>query len=253
MSVVKNLNLKVDENLLHENPDFVEDPVLRAVKHYENQTSIKKEIKRNVDKRNFSLSFAFFTDNKQQLKNLNPKKASQDTDIPPTRILKENSAQFVLKNNNEVINTSTIPNILEYANVKPGYERDSRNYRPMSILSNLFKCMTSVCLMKWHHTLTIFCQTINVDSKKDSALSSAYSDNSDNTPYGTSSKTNLACEKLLGVILDDNLNLKSHISNLCKKASNKLNAFARISSFIYLPKCRVIMKTSLIHNFVSVR
>ena len=81
MSVVKNLNLKVDENLLNENPDFVEDPVLRAVKHYENQTSIKKEIKRNVDKRNFSFSFAFFTDNKQQLKNLNPKKASQDADI----------------------------------------------------------------------------------------------------------------------------------------------------------------------------
>ena len=139
MSVVKNLNLKVDENLLNENPDFVENPVLRAVKHYENQTSIKKEIKRNVDKRNFSFSFAFFTDNKQQLKNLNPKKASQDADIPPTRILKENSAQFVLKNNNEAINTSTIPNILEYANVKPGYERDSRNYRPMSILSNLSK------------------------------------------------------------------------------------------------------------------
>ena len=69
----------------------------------------------------------------------------------------------------------------------------------------------------------------------------------------TSSKTNLACEKLLGVILDDNLNLKSHISNICKKASNKLNAFACISSFIYLPKCRVIMKTSLIHNLVSVR
>ena len=36
-------------------------------------------------------------------------------------------------------------------------------------------------------------------------------------------------EKLLGGILDDDLNFKSHMSNLCKKASQKLNALARIS------------------------
>ena len=44
----------------------------------------------------FELSFCI----EQKLKKMNPKKASQDTDIP-TRILKENSdfsAQFILKN-----------------------------------------------------------------------------------------------------------------------------------------------------------
>ena len=38
-------------------------------------------------------------------------------------------------------------------------------------------------------------------------------------------------EKLLGVIIDITLNLKSHVSNLCKRASQKLHALARVSPF----------------------
>ena len=101
--------------MLNQNVDVIEDTVLRSLKHYENYPSIK-EIERNVERRNFSFSSATFTDIEQQLKNLNPKKASQDTDIP-TRILKENSELL--------------------------FKRDSRNkvqnYRPVSILSNLSK------------------------------------------------------------------------------------------------------------------
>ena len=48
--------------------------------------------------------------------------------------------------------------------------------------------------------------------------------------------------KLLGVILDDQLNFKSHMSNISKKTSQKLNAFARISPFMDLPKRWIIMK-----------
>ena len=62
--VVKNLNLNVDENLLSQNLDFIEDPVLRAIKLYGNQPSIKG-IERNVKRRNFPLSIATFTDIKQ--------------------------------------------------------------------------------------------------------------------------------------------------------------------------------------------
>ena len=50
-------------------------------------------------------------------------------------------------------------------------------------------------------------------------------------------------EKLLGVILDYQLDFRSHMSKLCKKAGQfgqKLNALARISSFMDLPKHRVI-------------
>ena len=81
----------------------------------------------------------------QQLKNSTPKKPSQDTDIP-TRILKENSdlfAQFALKNYNEVITTSTVPDILKHANLRPVYKKYSRNemqnYRHVSTFSNLSK------------------------------------------------------------------------------------------------------------------
>ena len=40
-------------------------------------------------------------------------------------------------------------------------------------------------------------------------------------------------EKLLGVISDDQLSFKTHMSNLCKKASQS-DALARTSSFIDL-------------------
>ena len=49
-------------------------------------------------------------------------------------------------------------------------------------------------------------------------------------------------EILLGTILDDHLNFKSYTSNLSKNAGQKLNALARISYFLDLPKFRVIMK-----------
>ena len=78
-NAVKNLHLKVDESLLNQNVDLIEDPVLRALKRYENHPSIKG-IERNVERSNFSFSFATSTDI-EQLKNLNPKKASQDMDI----------------------------------------------------------------------------------------------------------------------------------------------------------------------------
>ena len=37
---------------------------------------------------------------------------------------------------------------------------------------------------------------------------------------------------LLDVTIDSNLNFESHINNLCKKSSAKLNALARISGYI---------------------
>ena len=39
-------------------------------------------------------------------------------------------------------------------------------------------------------------------------------------------------EKLLGVTLDKTLNFKTHVNNLCKKASQKLHALVRVSSYM---------------------
>ena len=56
---------------------------------------------------------------------------------------------------------------------------------------------------------------------------------------------------LLGITIDSNLSFNKHINNLCKKASAKLNALARISGCVNLPKRRIIVKTSIIPQSVT--
>ena len=48
-------------------------------------------------------------------------------------------------------------------------------------------------------------------------------------------------KKLLGVIIDNKLTFNEHVSKLCKKASNKLHALARISKYMTKDKLRTIM------------
>ena len=43
------------------------------------------------------------------------------------------------------------------------------------------------------------------------------------------------------VTIDKNLNFKSHVSNLCKRASQKLQALARVSAFMNPDKLRLLM------------
>ena len=35
-------------------------------------------------------------------------------------------------------------------------------------------------------------------------------------------------EKILGIVIDNNLNVKAHLKNLCKKANQKLSALSRL-------------------------
>ena len=50
-------------------------------------------------------------------------------------------------------------------------------------------------------------------------------------------------QELLGITIDSNLSFEEHASNICKKASQKLNALARISSYMDIQKRRAIMKS----------
>ena len=56
-------------------------------------------------------------------------------------------------------------------------------------------------------------------------------------------------EKLLGAKFDSNLSFESHITSLCKKASQKLHALARISHYMDLNKRRNLMKTLITSQF----
>ena len=55
--------------------------------------------------------------------------------------------------------------------------------------------------------------------------------------------------KLLGLNIDQNLNFNEHVTTLCKKASQKVHALARIAPFIDNDKRKVLMKAFVESQF----
>ena len=56
--------------------------------------------------------------------------------------------------------------------------------------------------------------------------------------------TTITCsqsEKILGIILDNPLKIDKHVENICQKTSRKLNALARVTNYMELPKIRFLM------------
>ena len=61
---------------------------------------------------------------------------------------------------------------------------------------------------------------------------------------------NSESEKLLGIQVDCcHLNFNSHLNTLCKKASSKIHALARISPYLDLQSCAQIMRKTI--NFTG--
>ena len=58
---------------------------------------------------------------------------------------------------------------------------------------------------------------------------------------GDSEIENSKCEKLLGVHFDNKLTFDYHISGLCKKASKKVKALARVSEYMNFSKRKILM------------
>ena len=56
-------------------------------------------------------------------------------------------------------------------------------------------------------------------------------------------------EKLLGVTLARRLSFNNHVSNLCKKASQKLNALARVSKYMEKSKLELTMTPFVMSHF----
>ena len=55
--------------------------------------------------------------------------------------------------------------------------------------------------------------------------------------------------KLLGITFDNNLTMDEHIKCICKQASNKLYALARISHYLNEHKRKILMKSFIISQF----
>ena len=54
---------------------------------------------------------------------------------------------------------------------------------------------------------------------------------------------------LLGITIDYNLTFENHINNICKRASQKLNALARVAPYMNMQKRGIIMKSFVTSQF----
>ena len=55
--------------------------------------------------------------------------------------------------------------------------------------------------------------------------------------------------KLLGIEIDNKLSFEQHISTLCNKASNQLNAIGRIQKFVGFKEKEVLLNSFVYSNF----
>ena len=60
---------------------------------------------------------------------------------------------------------------------------------------------------------------------------------------------NNACEKVLGVKVDNKLNFNEHLDEIIKKASRKVSALSRIFPFMDLTKRRFLMNLFFTSQF----
>ena len=61
--------------------------------------------------------------------------------------------------------------------------------------------------------------------------------------------SNSKCEKLLGIHIDNKLTFESHVRSLCKKASQKLNAFARIAYSLKFDQRKLLFNAFITSQF----
>ena len=60
---------------------------------------------------------------------------------------------------------------------------------------------------------------------------------------------NSTCKKVLGINIDNKLSFDTHVTGLCRKASQKLHALSRISHFMKPKQRQIIMKSFIISQF----
>ena len=134
--------LKIDRPILS---DLSDDPVLNAIESFSHHASVLKIKEARNSSDCFSFKLVTIEDICKEIRALDASKVTQSDDIP-TKIIKNNSdifSRFFQANFNNAIETSTFPEQLKYADVKPVFKKDSRtdkkNYRPISILPNISK------------------------------------------------------------------------------------------------------------------
>ena len=129
-------------------------------------------------------------------------------------------------------------NIANYADDTSPYAFDYDNIKVIEQLEHV-----SNILIQWFKDNYM---KLNEDKSK---LLLSSKDENISIKVGTETIFNSQSEKLLGITIDNNLTFKGHVSNLCKKANQKLNALARISHYMSSDKLKVIMKAFIVSQF----
>ena len=144
-NIIGNLGIKYDDR-----EPINSDPVMNAISLYEKHPSIIKIKSLKETSSPFKFIFSNVEEVEEEINKLNVSKAIQSDDIP-TKVIKENVdifAKYVTEAFNKTITTSTFPDFLKNADIKPIWKKDSRsdksNYRPVSILPNLSKIFEKI-------------------------------------------------------------------------------------------------------------
>ena len=145
-NIVKNLEIN---QYLNFGPviNHVKDPTLRAILKYKDHQSILAIQNNCKNRMKFVYEEIDLASIEKEIHNLKMNKASQSSDIP-TKIIKENVdifAEFLWKSIKSSIKFSTFPSCLKSTDVTPIHKKVKKdkkhNYRPVSILPTLSKCL----------------------------------------------------------------------------------------------------------------
>ena len=128
--------------------DNISHPIFRAILKYANHPDTIA-IKDLNNTSLLSFSNVSVADVKKEIRKLDPRKATQNTDIP-VRILKQNSdifGNYICDLFNECVDKGVFPSILKNADITPVFKKGFRgskdNYRPVSILPIIFEKLQS--------------------------------------------------------------------------------------------------------------
>ena len=139
---------------------------------------------------------------------------------------------------NDIFYSLNVSNITNYADDTTPYAIDTK----VDDLINTLESNTSI-LIKWFHDNYL---KMNIDKCH---LLITNHDDDVSAVIENEIIVGKKSVKLLGITIDNKLNFRDHVSNLCKKASLKLHALARISSSMSPTKLRLVMKAFIESQF----
>ena len=119
------MNIPLGRELLTE-ADHIEDPVLKIIERFKNHPSVVIIFEIHKENNAFSFKHVFVDEITREIKSLDGKKPSQDTNIS-LKVMKKNNdkfADFLFLNLNDCITSSVYPSSLRNANISSAHTID---------------------------------------------------------------------------------------------------------------------------------